>query len=147
MRALLFVPVLLGCALVVGGFTSDSSTMIGIGFGMAGTAFAIFMVLAISDASAAKAERRRIWKTGRAAIARVIAIAEAPGSGEENPEVDLDLEVRGDGAPATTVKVRSLISRLAVPRVQPGCEIQVWVDPADGNKILIDPKLTPYRME
>jgi hypothetical protein len=147
MRALLFVPVLMGCALVVGGFTSDSSVMIGSGFGIAGVAFVIFVILKISDASAAKAERLRIWKTGRVATARVIAIAEAPGSGEDIPEVDLDLELRGEGAAPTPVKVRSLVSRLAVPRIQPGCEIQVWVDPAGGNKILIDPALTPSRME
>lgn len=142
MRALLFVPVLMGCALVVGGFTSGSSPMIGIGFGLAGISFVTFVGLKISDSSAARAERLRIWKTGRVATAKVIAIVEARGDADEIPEVDLDLDLGG-----SQVKVRSLISRLAVPRVQPGCEIQVWVDPADGKKILIDPKLTPYRMD
>jgi len=43
--------------------------------------------------------------------------------------------------------VRSVIARLAIPRIQPGCEIQVRRDPADGKKIVIDPGLTPHRMD
>jgi hypothetical protein len=147
MRALLFVPGLMGCALVAGGFASESNTMVGVGFGLAGVALVIFLGLKIADTSAEAAERRRIWKTGRTATARVLKISEAPGGGDENPEVDLELEIRGEGAPPPPVRVRSLISRLAVPRIQPGCEIQVLLDPADGSKAVLDPGLTPYRME
>ena len=147
MRALLFVPFLMGGALVVGGFSSQSNTMVGVGFGLAGVAFAVFLGLGISDMSAQNAERARIWKTGRQAVARVIAISEVSGGGDENPEVDLDLEVRVEGAAAARLKVRSLISRLAVPRIQPGCEIQVRLDPAAGDKAVIDPALTPYRID
>ena len=73
MRALLVVPGLMGCALVVGGLTSGNDLMAGIGFGLAGLALVSFFALKISDASAAAAERRRIWKNGRPATARVIA--------------------------------------------------------------------------
>ena len=142
MRALLFVPGLMGAALVVGGFTSDSTLMIGIGFAMAGSMVVGILALGIRDASAASAERRRIWKSGTPAAARVVAIVEVDR--EDTPEVDLDLEV---GTPPTKVKVRSLISKLAIPRIQPGCEIQVRVDPSDPRKVVIDPGLTPYRME
>ncbi|RPH39465.1 MAG: hypothetical protein EHM91_12340 [Planctomycetota bacterium] len=143
MRALLVVPGLMGCALVVGGLTSGNDLMAGVGFGLAGSALVAFFALKISDASAVAAERRRIWKTGRPATARVIALSEV-GRGEDHPEADLELEVRVDGAPPATVKVRSLISRLAVPRIQPGCDIQVRLDPAGGSKVVIDPALTPY---
>ena len=146
MRALLVVPGLMGCALVVGGLTSGNDLMAGLGFGLAGLALVSFFALKISDASAVAAERRRIWKNGRPATARVIALSEV-GRGEDHPEADLELEVRVEGAPPATVKVRSLVSRLAVPRIQPGCEIQVRVDPADGNKVVIDPGLTPYSMD
>ena len=144
MRALLFVPGLMGAALVVGGFTSDNSVMIGVGFGMAGFMVAAMLALGIRDASTASAERRRIWKSGTPATARVIAIAEVGGGGDETPEVDFELEV---GTPPTKVKVRSLVSRLAIPRIQPGCEIQVRVDPSDATKVVIDPALTPYRID
>ena len=140
MRALLVVPGLMGCALIVGGFVSDSNVMIGVGFGLAGFMVVSLIVLGIRDASAGNAERRRIWKSGTPATARVIALSDV--GGEDNPEVDLELEIH-----SRKVKVRSLISRLAVPRIQPGCEIQVRVDPADGAKVVIDPGLTPYPMD
>ena len=146
MRALLVVPGLMGIALVVGGLTSGNDVMAGVGFGLAGVALVTFIGLKISDASAVAAERRRIWKSGKPATARVIALSEVGGA-EDHPEADLELEVRVDGAPPARVRVRSLISRLAVPRIQPGCEIQVRLDPADGNKVVIDPALTPYRMD
>ena len=119
--------------------------MAGIGFALAGVALVVFIALKISDASAANAERQRIWKSGKPATARVIGIKEV--GGDDQPDVDLDLELRADGTPAMTVKVRSLIARLAIPRIQPGCEIQVKVDPADAKKVVIDPSLTPYRMD
>ena len=140
MRALLVVPGLMGCALIVGGFVSDSNVMVGVGFGLAGFMVVSLIVLGIRDASAENAERRRIWKSGTPATARVITLSDV--GGEDNPEVDLELEIL-----SRKVKVRSLISRLAVPRIQPGCEIQVRVDPADGNKVVIDPGLTPYSMD
>jgi hypothetical protein len=127
---------------VVGGLTSGSDLMAGIGFGLAGFMVVSMIALGIRDASAASAERRRIWKNGTPAHARVISVVEV--GGEDTPEVDLDLEV---GTPPTRVKVRSLISRVAIPRIQPGCEIQVRVDPADGRRVVIDPGLTPYRMD
>jgi hypothetical protein len=142
MRAILFVPGLTGTALVVGGFVSETYGMVVAGFGVAGVAAVVMLVLKARDGSAESADRKRIWTSGTAAAARIVAIAEAPGSGEDIPEVDLQLDIAGD-----QVKVRSLISRLAIPRIQPGCEIQVRRDPADLKKIVLDPALTPYRMD
>jgi hypothetical protein len=145
MRALLFVPGLMGIALVVGGFTSDNDVMIGVGFGLAGFMVVSIIFLGVRDASAENAERRRIWKTGMPATARVIAITEIDS--DDRLEVDLELDVRAEGIPSRTVKVRSLISRIAVPRIQPGCEFPVRLDAAGGNRVVIDPALTPYRMD
>jgi hypothetical protein len=33
------------------------------------------------------------------------------------------------------------VSSLAIPRVQPGCEIDVRVDPADPANLVVDPAL------
>jgi hypothetical protein len=145
MRALLVVPWLMGIALVVGGATSDNGTMMSIGFSLAGVAVVLFLILKGTDLSKENAERRRIWKEGRPATAKILKITEI--GGDDHPDVDLEIEVRADGAPATPVKVRSSISRLAIPRIQPGCEIQVRVDPTDSKKVVIDPELTPYRIE
>ncbi len=37
---------------------------------------------------------------------------------------------------------RTLVSQMAIPRVQPDTEIDVWVDPTDRESVVIDPKLT-----
>ena len=147
MRPLLFVPGLISQALIVGGFVSENYVMVGVGFSLAGVVLVVLIVLKARDWAAEAAERKRIWTSGKPATARVVNLAKTPRGGEDDPEVDLDLEVRVDGTPPSAVKVRTLISQLAVPRVQPGCEIQVRVDPADGKKLVIDPALTPYRMD
>lgn len=86
MRAILFVPGLFGTALVVGGFVSETYWMVGAGFGTAGVAAVVMLILKARD-----------W--------------------------------------------------LAIPRIQPGCDIQVRRDPADARKLVLDPALTPYRMD
>jgi hypothetical protein len=116
--------------------------MVGVGFGLAGVASEIFVVLKVRGWAADEAERKRIWTSGRPATARVVAISEAPGGSDDDPEVDFQLEVRAEGVPPSAIKVRSYVSRLAIPRIQPGCEIQVRLDPADGTKVVIDPGLT-----
>ena len=35
-----------------------------------------------------------------------------------------------------------IVNMLAIPRVQPGCEIEVRIDPQDRSKVAIDEKLT-----
>ena len=139
MAPLLFVPGLLGTALIVGGFISETYGMVGAGFGVAGVAAVGMIVLKARDWAAEAAERKRIWTSGRAATAKVIRITEV--GGDDQPDVDLELDIAGQQA-----KVRSVISRLAIPRIQPGCEILVRLDPADAKKIVIDPDLTPYRI-
>ena len=141
MRVLLSVPILMGIALVVGGAVSKNDAMIWAGFGLVAAAAVVLIVLKVREISAEQAERQRIWKTGRPATAKVIKIVEV--GGDDQPEVDLELDVAG-GSP---VKVRSLISRLAIPRIQPGCEIQIRIDSADAKKVVVDPALTPYRMD
>jgi hypothetical protein len=147
MRVLLFVPILVGSALIVGGVISENYVMVGVGFGLGTVASGILVVLKVRGWAADEAERKRIWTSGRPATARVVAISDAPGGSEENPEVDLQLEVRAEGAPPSAIKVRSYISRLAIPRIQPGCEIQVRLDSVDGTKVVIDPGLTPHGLK
>src|SRR5262245_19277840 len=97
MRALLVVPFLMGIALVVGGATSDNQTMIGIGCGLVGVAFVGFLVVLVRDSARNQAERKRIWKEGRPATARVISILQT-GDMNDHPNVDMEVELRVDGA-------------------------------------------------
>ena len=60
------------------------------------------------------------------------------------PMVDFVLDVAADGGPPRRVSTSAVISQLAIPRVQPGCEIDVRIDPTDAETLVVDPALTPY---
>ena len=59
--------------------------------------------------------------------------------------IDFVLEVKLDDKELYQASTRVLISRLAIPRIQPELEIDVRVDKEDPSKVLLDTALTPYR--
>ena len=74
--------------------------------------------------SPAKAVVLKIWETGT----RV----------NHSPVVGFELEVRADGLPPWRAKTKALVSILAIPRIQPGMEIDVFYDPGDPRRVAID---------
>lgn len=119
--------------------------------GLIGAAVAMFLIVAVAviaravrAAGARRAEQRRIWMEGQPARASVVALSPTGGSFNDHPYVDLELEVQRDGGAPYRVTVQALVSLLAIPRVQPRCEIAVHVDRADRTRLVIDPALTPY---
>ena len=84
------------------------------------------------------------WRTGQPATARVVSVRDTGGSINDHPKVDLELEVGRPDGTTSTVTTRLYVARLAVPRVQPGCEIEVRIDPERPdapNAVVIDPEL------
>jgi len=61
-----------------------------------------------------------------------------------HPKVDFELDVSVPGQEPYRVSLSALVSKLAIPRVQPGSEIAVRVDQNDRGEVLIDADLTPY---
>jgi hypothetical protein len=71
---------------------------------------------------------------GRAIIT---AIKDTATTVNDNPRVELTLEVTvGDDAPYTATHAQ-VISRIAVAGFQPGATVPVRVDPADGQSLII----------
>ncbi len=143
-RALLVIPGTLFWALVIAGATTGNEAMIGIAVAMGVVVAVSVIVVAVRASAAARAGRKRIWETGAAATARVLAIGADGSSFNDHPNVDLQLEVTRDGGTPYKATVRALISQLAIPRIQPGCTIAVRVDPTDPGTMVVDPSLTPY---
>ena len=81
------------------------------------------------------------WRDGEAATARVVALRDTGGMVNDHPKVDLTLEVTRRDGTQMTVTERLYIAKLAVPRVQPDCEIAVRLSPDDDNRVVIDPEL------
>lgn len=70
-------------------------------------------------------------------------ISSRGGGINDHPLVQFELEVTFKGETYKGL-TEAIIDQLAVPRIQPGCEIKVVVDPQDRSSILIDAELTPY---
>ena len=86
-------------------------------------------------------ERKRLMAYGKGAQAKVISIDEASDGTvttiNEQPLVTIELEVQDDNNKIYRVKIETLISRLEIPKLQPGNIIEIKIDPKDKNKIII----------
>lgn len=87
-------------------------------------------------------ERKRILAEGRAAKAKIISLGES-GRGvvtvNNQPFVTIKLEVYDGDKPPYQVEIKTIISRLDVPRFQPGVMLGVKIDPQNPQKVVIDP--------
>jgi hypothetical protein len=74
---------------------------------------------------------------GRVGQATITHVTDTGVKLGENPQVEIDLLVALDGAPAYRATVTQVISRLAVANFQPGATVPVRVDPADPAELII----------
>ena len=88
-------------------------------------------------------DRNRILASGRPAKAKVIKLGES-GRGivtiNEQPFVSLKLEVYDGSKPPYQVELKTIVARLDIPRLQPGAELAIKIDPNNPEKIAIDPE-------
>ena len=88
------------------------------------------------------ARERRILATGRPATAIVVSLGENSGGGvvtvNDQPYLNLILEVRDGIRPPYRVSMDLIIPRTAVPQFQPGAVIPVTVDPDDPQGVVIN---------
>jgi hypothetical protein len=94
---------------------------------------------AIRDRMTGEAEARRIREVGVAAPATVVQIWDTGVTVNDDPVVGFLLDVKPDGQAAFQAKTKALVSRLAVPRVQPGAQLKVIYDPKDTTRVALDP--------
>jgi len=143
-KPLLFLPGLVFWGLVGTGIATDNDALIGTGVVLFGIVAVAVITWKLRVVAAARGEKRRIWLDGQPGRASVIAISSTGGGINDHPMIDLELDVSLDGATPYRVSVQALISLLAIPRIQPRCEIAVQVDRADRSRVVVDSALTPY---
>jgi hypothetical protein len=140
--ALLFLPGTLFWVLIAAGIITKNNALIGAGVVLAAVTIVTALTLQVRAATAASAARQRLWDTGTPATATIVKLSSGRGGRTNgNPHVELELSVAVPGREAYAARVATTISSLAVPRVQPGCQIAVRVDPADAARLAIDPEL------
>src|SRR5258706_9983019 len=94
---------------------------------------------AMIDRMSGVAETKRIQESGVAARARILEIWDTGITVNEDPVIGIRAEVtRADGTTYTASIPKSLISRLDIPRFQPGAVVDVRIDPQDSSKVALD---------
>jgi hypothetical protein len=127
--------------LVGTGAVTGNSTLIGLAVVLAAGTAVVVITRAARTASARLAQMNRVWADGLPARAQVVSLEAGSARLNGNPQVELVLDVTVDGREPYRVTVSMFVSTLAIPRVQPGCEIDVRVDPADAAYVVVDPAL------
>ena len=127
--------------LVIIAAVEESDLLIGIALAIGAVIAVVLITRAVRRSKASRRQRERILDEGTLAKARIVS-ATNNGSLNNNPYVDFVLEVQPESGEPYQVEHRTLVSQMAIPRVQPDTEIDVWVDPPDRESVVIDPKLT-----
>lgn len=92
----------------------------------------------VRDAMRRQAETaQRLLATGRPGTATVTAMRDTGVTVNDNPQVELDLDVAVEGMPVFPVTHRQVISRLAVAGFRPGATVPVRVDPQHPRTLMI----------
>ena len=79
----------------------------------------------------------QIRATGSPAKAVVLKIWETGTRVNHSPVIGFELEVHAEGRPPWRATTKALVSILAIPRIQPGMELDVFYDPADPSRVAL----------
>ncbi len=93
---------------------------------------------AVVDRFSGRGDACAILATGTPAMATIAAIHDTGITVNNDPVVDFDLDVQPAGGKPFRSAARALVSRLAVPRIQPGRTLPVKYDPAQPGRAAID---------
>jgi hypothetical protein len=93
---------------------------------------------AIVNSMSGMTEARDIQAKGQLANAVILDLWDTGITLNDDPVVGLRVAIdRGDGAPYETTIAKSVVSRLDVPRVQPGQTVPVYVDPQNPSRVAL----------
>jgi hypothetical protein len=107
---------------------------------LAMTGVILWLVYAKVVAPLLKAEQQkaRLLATGHQAQARVLSLQETGMLVNHRPQVRIVLEVARPGQLPYQAELTTVISMLAIPRVQPGNVVWVRCDPANPSLVAIE---------
>jgi hypothetical protein len=74
---------------------------------------------------------------GRQGNATITAVRQTGMYVNENPQVEMDLQVTVDGIAPYAATHRQVIAQIAIPQFQPGATVPVRVDPFEPTSLII----------
>jgi hypothetical protein len=94
---------------------------------------------AMIDRMSGVSETKALQSAGVAAKAAVLRIWDTGITVNQDPVIGMEVEVRPADGPSWKATIpKSLISRLDVPRFQPGSVVDVRYDPHDTSRVALD---------
>ena len=87
------------------------------------------------QADAQKAQHLSV--NGRPGTATITAVRQTGLFVNENPEVEMDLQVSVDGMQPYPATHRQVVAMIAAPQFQPGSTVPVKVDPAEPTSLIV----------
>ena len=131
--------------LLIVGMVQENDTMILIALSLLTCLIVGVISIRMKRSGALKRRNHAVWTTGTAGLATITRIGTKGGEFNDHPYVDISMKVSlAEETPTFLAECHVLISKLAIPRIQPNCEISVRVDPNDHSFVVVDPELTPY---
>jgi len=98
----------------------------------------LLQACAVVDRVSGVSEARELQKTGEPADARILSVWDTGMTVDDDPVVGFLLEVFPEGQPAYQAKTKLPVSRLDIPRIQPGAIVPVRIDPNDHRRVALD---------
>ncbi|MEM8532582.1 MAG: DUF3592 domain-containing protein [Chloroflexota bacterium] len=80
---------------------------------------------------------QQLRRTKITAQAKIVRMWETGIMVNKNPQVGLLLEVMSEGHTTYQTEIKSIISRLYIPQIQPGVTVPVRYDPMDPQKVVL----------
>jgi hypothetical protein len=91
----------------------------------------------LGDMQADGMKAQHLMANGQAGSATITAVRDTGVTVNDDPTVEIDLDVSLAGGEPYAVTHRQTISRIAIPSFQPGATVPVRVDPADRTSLMI----------
>ncbi|MCJ7644655.1 MAG: DUF3592 domain-containing protein [Candidatus Aminicenantes bacterium] len=93
---------------------------------------------ALADRMSGVSDARTLQETGEPAEATILKIWDTGMTVNDDPVVRFLLEVRPAGKPVYQAETKLRISRLDIPRFQPGAVMPVRIDPRNPKHVALD---------
>jgi hypothetical protein len=92
---------------------------------------------ALTDYNADGQKAQHLMANGRQGTATIAGLRQTGTFVNENPQVEMDLDVSVEGLEPYRVTHRQVLAMVAIPQFQPGASVPVRVDPQDPQSLIV----------
>src|SRR5262245_3782257 len=117
-------------------FMGTMNMVIYLSYGIAAL-MVVFAIIVVMRLVRGGARNRQLLQTGESATATIVELRDTGVTVNDNPQVELVLDVVPAGRPPFRATARTLISRLQTSQVQPGMQVLVKFDANDTSKVAL----------